>query len=160
MRGRKGGLDARDSQLTCFVPLAGVDSMGRIVNRFSTDIAAVDSHIPENLPGLLGFIATALGIFVVIGYSTPLFLIAVPPLCLVFYSIQGYYVKTSGQLKRLQAVSKSPLYQHFSESLAGVSTIRCMEGLVEQFVQENDKRSDLIVHRTNLFLLTNRWLSK
>ncbi|KAF9348068.1 Multidrug resistance-associated protein 1 [Mortierella sp. NVP85] len=161
--GLKGARTLHDRLLdrVLHMPMSFFDTtpMGRIVNRFSTDIAAVDSHIPENLPGLLGFIATALGIFVVIGYSTPLFLIAVPPLCLVFYSVQGYYVKTSGQLKRLQAVSKSPLYQHFSESLAGVSTIRCMEGLIEQFVRENDKRSDLIVHRTNLFLLTNRWLT-
>lgn len=134
--------------------------MGRIINRFSADVSAVDSQIPESLPGLLGFISTALGIILVIGYSTPLFLIAVPPLGLIFYSIQDYYVKTSGQLKRLQSVSKSPLYQHFSESLAGVSTIRCTTGLAQQFVQENEKRSDLIVHRSNLFMLTNRWLSK
>jgi ABC-type multidrug transport system fused ATPase/permease subunit len=133
--------------------------MGRIVNRFSADIAAVDSQIPEQLPVLIGLIATAFGIVVVVGYSTPLFLLAVPPLGFVFYRIQGYYVKTSGQLKRLQAVAKSPLYQHFSESLAGVSTIRCTSGLEERFIQENEKRSDMLVHRTNLFLLTNRWLS-
>ncbi|KAG0223993.1 Multidrug resistance-associated protein 1 [Mortierella sp. GBA43] len=126
---------------------------------FSADIAAVDSQIPEQLPVLIGLIATAFGIAVVVGYSTPLFLLAVPPLGLVFYRIQGYYVKTSGQLKRLQAVAKSPLYQHFSESLAGVSTIRCTSGLEEQFIQENEKRSDMLVHRTDLFLLTNRWLT-
>ncbi|KAF9361016.1 Multidrug resistance-associated protein 1 [Mortierella sp. AD094] len=143
------------------MPMSFFDTtpMGRIINRFSSDVAAIDSQIPESLPGLLNFISTALSILIVISYSTPLFLIAVPPLGLVFIMIQSYYVKTSGQLKRLQSISRSPLYQHFSESLAGVSTIRCQSGLVGQFIIENEKRSDSVVQSTNLFLLTNRWLT-
>ncbi|KAF9115491.1 Multidrug resistance-associated protein 1 [Mortierella sp. AM989] len=143
------------------MPMSFFDTtpMGRIINRFSSDVDAIDSQIPDSLPGLLSFIFTTLSIILVVGYSTPLFLIAVPPLAIVFIIIQSYYVKTSGQLKRLQSVSKSPLYQHFSESLAGVSTIRCQSGLVSQFVIENEKRSDNIVQSTNLFLLTNRWLT-
>ncbi|KAF9170116.1 Multidrug resistance-associated protein 1 [Mortierella sp. AD010] len=143
------------------MPMSFFDTtpMGRIINRFSTDVAAIDSQIPQSLPGLLSFASTTLSIILVISYSTPIFLIAVPPLGLGFFVIQNYYVKTSGQLKRLQSVSKSPLYQHFSESLAGVSTIRCQSGLMSQFIIENEKRSDNIVQTTNLFFLTNRWLT-
>ncbi|KAF9434999.1 hypothetical protein BGZ76_007050 [Entomortierella beljakovae] len=116
-------------------------------------------QISDSLPGLMGFISTALSIIIVIAYSTPIFLVAVPPLAIVFFVIQSYYVKTSGQLKRLQSVSRSPLYQHFSETIAGVSTIRCQSGVVERFILENEKRSDSIIQTTNLFLLTTRWLT-
>ncbi|KAG0199949.1 hypothetical protein BGX28_006877 [Mortierella sp. GBA30] len=133
--------------------------MGRVVNRFSSDVSAVDSQLPEMLAGFLNFAATVLGIFVVISYSTPMFLIAAPPLLLVFLLIQDYYIKSSGSLKRLLSVARSPLYQHFSESLTGVSIIRSTNGLATQFVDENEKRSDVIALRTDKFVITSRWLN-
>ncbi|CAO3570405.1 unnamed protein product [Mortierella alpina] len=143
------------------LPMSFFDTtpMGRILNRFSSDVSAVDSQLPELLPGFLSFSSTILGIMFVVSYSTPIFLMAVPPLLLVFMLIQDYYVKTSGALKRLLSVSKSPLYQHFSESLAGVSIIRSTRGLATQFVLENEKRSDLMALRTDQFLITSRWLN-
>ncbi|KAF9938679.1 hypothetical protein BGZ67_010579 [Mortierella alpina] len=143
------------------LPMSFFDTtpMGRILNRFSSDVSAVDSQLPELLPGFLSFSSTSLGIMFVISYSTPIFLVAVPPLLLVFMLIQDYYVKTSGALKRLLSVSKSPLYQHFSESLAGVSIIRSTHGLATQFMEENEKRSDLIALRTDQFMITSRWLN-
>ncbi|KAF9292459.1 Multidrug resistance-associated protein 1 [Mortierella alpina] len=143
------------------MPMSFFDAtpMGRVLNRFSSDVSAVDSQLPELLPGFLSFSSTILGIMFVISYSTPLFLIAVPPLLLVFVLIQDYYVKTSGSLKRLLSVSKSPLYQHFSETLAGVSIIRSTNGLATQFMEENEKRSDVIALRTDQFMITSRWLN-
>ncbi|KAH7046339.1 P-loop containing nucleoside triphosphate hydrolase protein [Linnemannia elongata] len=142
-------------------PMSTFDTtpMGRIVNRFSSDVAAIDSNLPEQLPGLLGFASSVVGIICVIGYSTPLFLYAVPPLLLTFLVIQNYYIKTSGAIKRLVSVTKSPLYQHFGESLAGVSTIRSLDGLQSQFITENESRTDAIARKTNTFMLTNRWLT-
>ncbi|KAF9586638.1 hypothetical protein BGW38_000371 [Lunasporangiospora selenospora] len=133
--------------------------MGRIINRFSTDVSAIDSQLSEQLPGLLSFSSQVFGIIFVISYSTPIFLVAVPPLLIIFLLVLNYYVKASGSLKRLYSVSKSPLHQHFSETLAGVSTIRSIQRLEDQFLQENETRSDLFATRANLFLLTNRWLT-
>ncbi|KAF9933833.1 Canalicular multispecific organic anion transporter 2 [Linnemannia zychae] len=133
--------------------------MGRIINRFSSDVAAIDSTLPEQLPGLLGFAASAIGIICVIGYSTPLFLTVVPFLLLTFLIVQNYYIKTSGAIKRVISVLKSPLYQHFSESLVGVSIIRSMDGLQAQFIAENEQKTDALARGTYTFMLTNRWLT-
>ncbi|ORZ09350.1 hypothetical protein BCR41DRAFT_398792 [Lobosporangium transversale] len=143
------------------MPMSFFDTtpMGRIVNRFSSDVTTVDSELPAQLPALLGWIFTSLGIIVVIAFSTPQFLIAVTPLAIIFFTIQSYYIRTSSQLKRFQSAAKSPLYQHFSESLAGVSIIRCQTGLVTQFIIENERRSDSYAQASNLFLLTTRWLT-
>lgn len=142
------------------LPMAFFDvtPMGRIVNRFSSDIYSIDLQMPEEWNDLFRFVAVILGTLFVIAYSTPVFLLAIPPLVLTYFWVQGYFIKSSGSLKRLYSVSKSPLYQHFSETLTGVSTIRVMKGLQNQFVEENERRGDLIGNRFNAYCLDNRWL--
>ncbi|KAF9129913.1 hypothetical protein BGW39_003648 [Mortierella sp. 14UC] len=142
------------------LPMAFFDTtpMGRIVNRFSSDFYSIDSQMPEEWNDLFTFGAIIAGTLFVIAYSTPIFLLAIPPLVLTYFWVQGYFIKSSGSLKRLYSVSKSPLYQHFSETLTGVSTIRVMKGLQDQFVKENEARGDLIGNRLNAYCLDNRWL--
>lgn len=135
-----------------------VTPMGRIVNRFSSDINSIDVILPEEWNDLFAFMAIIGGTLFVVAYSTPIFTLAIPPLIFVYYWIQDYFIKSSSSLKRLYSVAKSPLYQHFSESLAGVSTIRVMKGLREQFIRENESREDAIVNRYTAYNYDNRWL--
>ncbi|KAF9938432.1 hypothetical protein BGZ67_000203 [Mortierella alpina] len=142
------------------LPMSFFDTtpMGRIVNRFSSDMNAIDTQLPEEWNDLFAFTSIIGGTLIVIAYSTPAFLIAIPPIAFTYIWIQDYFVKSSGSLKRLISVSRSPLYQHFSETLTGVSTIRVMKGLKDQFIRENEVRGDLINSRLNAFNLDNRWL--
>lgn len=48
---------------------------------------------------------------------------------------------SSRQLKRLESVSRSPIYTHFNESLLGTSVIRAF-GEQERFIRESDQRVD------------------
>ena len=142
------------------LPMSFFDTtpMGRIVNRFSSDIDAIDERLPEEFNNMFAFIAIIGGALFLIAYSTPAFLITVPLLGTVFYFVQDYFIKCSASLKRLYSVSKSPLYQHFSESLSGVSTIRVMCGLQVQFLRQNQSRADVVVNRRYVYNLANRWL--
>ncbi|KAF9376144.1 hypothetical protein BGX21_003578, partial [Mortierella sp. AD011] len=142
------------------MPMSFFDTtpMGRIVNRFSSDMNSIDGQLPEEWNDLITFIAIIGGTLCVIAYSTPIFLVAIPPLMAVYFWIQHYFIRSSSSLKRLSSVAKSPLYQHFSETLAGVSTIRVMKGLREQFILENEAREDVIVNRFYVYTLNFRWL--
>lgn len=52
---------------------------------------------------------------------------------------QGYFLASSRELTRLDSITKAPVIQHFSESVAGVMTIRCFNKQ-ERFCQENIER--------------------
>jgi ATP-binding cassette, subfamily C (CFTR/MRP), member 1 len=70
----------------------------------------------------------------------------------------SYYLATSRELKRLDAVSRSPIFAWFSESLNGLSTIRAFSQQ-SVFVSANERRVD----RNQICYLpsisVNRWLA-
>ncbi|KAF9080450.1 hypothetical protein BGX23_002132 [Mortierella sp. AD031] len=134
-----------------------VTPVGRIINRFSTDVDAIDESIIWNLIDVVYCLVAIGGTLVVISVSTPHFLWAVPFLTLCYLYIQSYFIESSQALKRFMSVSKSPLYQHFSETLAGVSTIRAMAAS-PRFIQLNNEKADLSAETNLAFGTGNRWL--
>ncbi|KAK2540978.1 hypothetical protein Q9233_001031 [Columba guinea] len=69
-----------------------------------------------------------------------------------------YYVASSRQIRRLAGASHSPVISHFSETLAGRSTIRAF-GHQERFIRKNHDvvYENLIYFYNNV--ISNRWLS-
>lgn len=71
---------------------------------------------------------------------------------------QKYYLRTSRELKRLDSVSRSPIYAHFQESLGGVSTIRAYRQQA-RFTVENEWRMDANLRAYFPSVSANRWLA-
>uniref|UniRef100_H2Z8G2 Multidrug resistance-associated protein 1 n=1 Tax=Ciona savignyi TaxID=51511 RepID=H2Z8G2_CIOSA len=132
--------------------------LGRVINRFSKDVYLVDEVIPRTLNAFISTFIKAVATFGVIIYSTPIFSAIVVPLLLLYYFVQRFYVSTSRQLKRLESISRSPIYSHFSETITGASTIRAY-GLQNSFIKQSENLVD--VNQMAYFpnIVSNRWLA-
>ncbi len=131
---------------------------GRILNRFSSDIYRVDEVLARTFNMLFVNAARAGFTLVVISASTPAFTIMIVPLAVVYLWIQRYYLRTSRELKRLDSVTKSPIYAHFQESLGGISTIRAYRQQ-DRFILENEWRVDANLRAYFPSINANRWLA-
>jgi ABC-type multidrug transport system fused ATPase/permease subunit len=68
--------------------------------------------------------ARAIFTLVIISSGTPIFMVLITPLAIFYIYMQRYYLKTKRELKRLDSISRSPIYAHFQESMGGITTIR------------------------------------
>ncbi|XP_055852953.1 multidrug resistance-associated protein 1 isoform X7 [Episyrphus balteatus] len=138
--------------------LFDITPVGRIVNRFSKDVDSLDNTLPGSIRSLLMTLFGVLATVVVICISTPIFLVAIIPIALIYYFAQRFYVATSRQLMRLESVTRSPIYSHFSETVTGVTTIRAYD-VGQRFVDESDNRVDLNQLCKYPSVIANRWLA-
>lgn len=97
---------------------------GRILNRFSSDVACVDDNLPFFLNILLAISAGLLGLLVVLGSGLPWLLLLLPPLSLIYYRVQRQYRASFRELRRLGSLTLSPLYTHLADTLAGLPVLR------------------------------------
>jgi ABC-type multidrug transport system fused ATPase/permease subunit len=132
--------------------------LGRIVNRFSKDVYSLDESIPQAFFSFFRTFVAVSSILVVIVSTTPLFGILIIPIAFIYYFVARYYLATSRELKRLDSVTKSPIYAHFSETLNGVSTIRAY-GKVSEFEELNERKLDTNQRAYYPSISSNRWLA-
>jgi hypothetical protein len=90
------------------------------VRRREAKKARENSIVMESIYAFVQKVIQGITILVVISSVTPPFLMAVGPIILLYIWIAQLYLKTSRELKRLDAVSRSPIYAQFSETLAYV----------------------------------------
>ncbi|KAF2012769.1 multidrug resistance-associated protein 1 [Aaosphaeria arxii CBS 175.79] len=131
---------------------------GRILNRFSSDIYRVDEVLARTFNMLFVNTARATFTLVVISAGTPIFVALILPLGGLYFYIQRYYLRTSRELKRLDSISRSPIYAHFQESLSGMSTIRAYSQQ-KRFELENEWRIDANLRAYFPSINANRWLA-
>ncbi|CAB4303490.1 unnamed protein product [Prunus armeniaca] len=100
---------------------------GRILNRFSSDLYTIDDSLPFILNILLANFVGLLGIAIVLSYVQVFFLLLLLPFWYIYSKLQFFYRSTSRELRRLDSVSRSPIYTSFTETLDGSSTIRAFK---------------------------------
>ena len=132
--------------------------LGQIMNRFSKDIEALDQEVAPVAVGVVHCLASIVTIVVLISVITPGFLIAGFFITILYYLIGRFYISSSRDLKRLESVQRSPLYQQFGETLSGMTTIRAY-GDERRFIRENLQRVN--THSRPFIYLwgANRWLA-
>lgn len=117
-----------------------------------------DQEIAPIAVGIAHCLASVIIIVVLISIITPGFLIASGFISILYFLIAKFYIRAARDLKRIESVQRSPLYQHFGETLSGMTTIRAY-GDERRFLRDNlDK---INAHNRPFVYLwaTNRWLA-
>ncbi|KAH7314785.1 hypothetical protein KP509_21G019800 [Ceratopteris richardii] len=109
---------------------------GRVLSRFSSDQTNIDFMLHFYMGILLGTILTGIGIVVPICISAWPTIILVIPLGILYYSYQVFFIHSSREITRLDSITKAPAIYHFSETIAGIETIRCF-WKEKEFMQKN-----------------------
>ena len=126
--------------------------VGRILNRFSKDIGGMDDFLPPQFLlavqlWLYFFSATILSAVV----NAWLF-ITCAPLTLLFIYLAKYYLNSSREIRRLEAITCSPVYSLIADTATGLEVIRS-SGMGSEFLQKFYK---LVV--TFVFLSNRLWV--
>ena len=131
--------------------------LGRITNRISKDIYTVDKTLPNVFDSFLGCLFTVIATVVVISMAMPAFILVIIPLAFYYLYEGKFYVKSSREIKRLDSISRSPIYANFGETLDGTSVIRAYEKQ-QQFIQKNYDLLDINQQAYFIISSANCWL--
>ncbi|WOK94771.1 ABC transporter C family member 2 [Canna indica] len=132
--------------------------LGRIINRFAKDLGDIDRNVAVYLNMFLAQVSQLLSTFVLIGIVSTTSLWAIMPLLILFYAAYLYYQSTAREVKRLDSITRSPVYAQFAEALNGLSTIRAYKAY-DRMANINGKSMDNNVRYTLVNMSANRWLA-
>ncbi|XP_037030669.1 multidrug resistance-associated protein 4-like [Bradysia coprophila] len=128
---------------------------GRILNRFSKDIGSIDTTLPVALMDCLLFFLELFAIIILVLLVNYWLLLPTFIMSILFYALRHVYVNTARCIKRVEALTRSPIFSHANATLQGLSTIRAFKA--QQILSnEFDTHQDLSTSSWYLFLASTR----
>ncbi|KAG5983517.1 hypothetical protein E4U55_007983 [Claviceps digitariae] len=140
-------------------PLRWLDTVpvGRVLNRLTADFDIIDNKITMDLGYMVWHVLGLLGVCVAALLVSNLMI----PLALVLFAAGAYvaieFLAGARPVKRLESNAKSPVFELYNSSLAGVPTVRAFQKTqvyVERMHDLLDIWVTISVHNWSL----NRWL--
>ncbi|XP_058060711.1 probable multidrug resistance-associated protein lethal(2)03659 [Anopheles bellator] len=113
-----------------------INPSGRILNRFSKDMGAIDELLPKAMIEAIQILLVMIGILTMITIVNPLLLVPLFGAVLLYAVALKLYLRPIQDLKRLEGITRSPVFSHLSATLTGLSTIRAsnaQEKIREEF---------------------------
>ncbi|XP_040267387.1 cystic fibrosis transmembrane conductance regulator isoform X2 [Bufo bufo] len=139
-------------------PMSTLNTMraGRILNRFSKDIAILDDLLPLTMFDFIQLLLVVIGAITVVSILEPYIFLATVPVIVAFVLLRSYFLHTSQQLKQLESEARSPIFTHLITSLKGLWTLRAF-GRQPYFETLFHKALNLHTANWFLYLSTLRW---
>jgi len=131
---------------------------GRILSRFSKDIHTIDQELADFIDFVLFMTLSVTITLGTIVFITPWFGLALVPIMFLYFRVLNYFREVSRETKRLESISRSPVYSHFSETLGGLSTIRAYSES-KTFLSDFDEKLDINTQATYNNKTADRWLA-
>ena len=131
--------------------------MGRVLNRFTYDVETLDITLAQAMSvTLIAFSWFFAGISVMV-IIFPFILLILIPVIVSYFLLQLFYRKSSVDLQRLDAVTRSPIQALIAEGLDGALTIRAFgqeSNFINKFYSKLDENDRAMLN----FLVAHRWL--
>ncbi|KAK3390752.1 hypothetical protein B0H63DRAFT_466399 [Podospora didyma] len=134
-----------------------VTPVGRLMNRLTSDMGAVDGQIASQLMDVAFYVVAWLSSVAVIASATPLFLLLSVGIASMFYFVFDYFIPTSQSLRRLEMVSLSPLMSNFGTLIEGLTTVRAFRG-EPHFQNRNILTTDAFQRMDHIYWSLQAWL--
>lgn len=99
-------------------------TVGEVLNKLSKDTEVMDSSVPEFMLQVLINWWQVASIFGLAIWAAPWIVILLTPMAGLFYQLFVFFSCTSRDLKRMESMTRSPIYSSLSETLTGLDTIR------------------------------------
>ncbi|KAK1224806.1 hypothetical protein PQX77_012290, partial [Marasmius sp. AFHP31] len=134
-------------------------SRGRLLNRFGKDFERIDSGLSDDfgrtLTNGLSSITTLITVATVGGLP---FVAAAALIGAVYYKVGKVYSQTSRDMRRLDSVSRSPIYSIYGETIAGVTILRAF-GASSKFMRDMLRCLDTNINPDYWMYGVSQWLS-
>lgn len=132
--------------------------IGRILNRFTDDISALDNDLMWSLTTFFEMASSTLIRLIIVIYNLPLMIIIIGFLVYLYNHFRSKFIPAARELKRLQSALRSPVFSHLQESVNGVETLRAY-GEHDRFIHINRRKVDNVTRANWTIQCCNRWLS-
>ncbi|KAJ8693740.1 hypothetical protein PTI98_008710 [Pleurotus ostreatus] len=151
-------------------------SRGRLLNRFGKDFEGIDSSLADNFGrSIINGMSVAITVITVSAVGGLPFIIAVMIIGTIYFNVakvcaEAYvyfdcynfskqvYGQTSRDMRRLDSVTRSPLYSIYGETISGVTIIRAF-GASSKFLRDMLRFADTNANPYYWMWGVNRWLS-
>jgi ABC-type multidrug transport system fused ATPase/permease subunit len=130
------------SVMNCPVSFFDTTPIGRILSRFSQDLATIDEELAMTIIQVSNGVSQCVfAVIAVLCATKGVFLAFLVPLAKMYRGIEQRYRTCNTAVARLESVSRSPIYADFNQMLAGMASVKAYR-LQNQFFQRMQGRVD------------------
>ncbi|KAJ7737115.1 multidrug resistance-associated ABC transporter [Mycena metata] len=134
-------------------------SRGRLLNRFGKDFEVIDSSLPGNFGRSVVYLMATITTVVTISFvGGPAFVLTAFLISMAYYQVAKIYGRACRDMRRLESVSRSPLYSMYTETIAGVTIVRAF-GASSKFLRDMLRHVDTNTNPGYWNWGINRWFS-
>ncbi|KAF2970424.1 hypothetical protein GQX73_g3089 [Xylaria multiplex] len=152
-------LFARLNFIVLRAPLRWLDTVpvGRVLNRFTADFHSVDTHLAYAVAFSANAFLNLLGVVAAGLFVSPVIIFLAFLLLAISLMFARQYLHAARSVKRMESITKSPVFEQFGSALTGVLSIRAFNKS-QTYIERMYRRLDDWTVTTWHLWLFNRWM--
>ncbi|KAJ3577184.1 hypothetical protein NPX13_g3383 [Xylaria arbuscula] len=152
-------LFARLNFIVLRAPLRWLDTVpvGRVLNRFTADFHSVDTHLAYAVAFAANAFLNLLGVVAAGLFVSPVIIVLAFILLAISVMFARQYLHAARSVKRMESITKSPVFEQFGSALTGVLSIRAFNKSQTYIERMYNRLDDWTVATWHLWLF-NRWM--